>query len=200
MRIIGITGPSGSGKTALTEYLAGKGVPAVDADALYHSMLIPPSECLDAIARAFGNDVLRDDGTLDRQKLSSLVFNSKDALALLNATVLPRVIDRIRTLIGEFERDGHKAIVIDAPTLIESGFDKECSTVISVIAESSLRIGRIMARDGIDEQAATQRVQAQKSDEFYTSHSNHVLYNNGDKAALIAQFEALGLIGKEERV
>lgn len=197
MTIIGITGPTGSGKTVLTEYLSGKGIPTVDADALYHSMLVPPSECLDAIAQAFGKDVISADGSLDRQKLSSLVFNSPEALALLNATVLPRVIDKVRSLIAEYEANGHSAVVIDAPTLIESGFDKECTTVISVIAERSLRTERIIARDGITRQKAEQRVAAQKNDGFYEAHSDHVLRNDGDALALISQFEALGLLKKE---
>lgn len=198
MRIIGITGPSGSGKTVLTQYLASKGIPTVDADALYHSMLIPPSECLDAIAQAFGKDVIRGDGTLDRQRLSTIVFNSPDALSRLNATVLPRVIDRIRALIRQYESEGHKVLIIDAPTLVESGFDKECSAVISVLADRELRIKRITARDEIDEQAAQQRVAAQKDDAFYESHSHYVLRNDSDASALISQFEGTGLLESKE--
>ena len=73
MKIIGVTGPTGSGKTVLTEYFASLGIPTINADELYHSLLIPPSPCLDAISSAFGKDMLSEDGSLDRKALSALV-------------------------------------------------------------------------------------------------------------------------------
>ncbi len=178
IKIIGLTGPSGSGKTALGEYFAAHNIPCIDADKLYHSMLIPPSECLDAIAAAFGHDVLSADGTLDRTVLGIIVFSDKKKLKLLNCTVLSIVIKEVRRLIGELEDAGHAAVLVDAPTLIESGFHLECDTVISVISDKSTRIERICARDGIARDAAQKRVSAQKDDEFYISHSDIVLYNN----------------------
>lgn len=179
MRIIGVTGPTGSGKSVLTEHFASLGVPTVDADALYHSMLIPPSDCLDAIRASFGDEVFSPDGSLDRTALGALVFASPEKLKLLNSTVLGLVLKRIRELIGEYEKNGADTVVIDAPTLIESGFHLECDTVISVIAPSEDRVIRICQRDGITEEKARERVAAQKDDVFYTSHSHHTIYNNG---------------------
>ena len=92
---IGITGPSGSGKSLLCQSLKESGIFTIDADELYHSMLIPPSRCLDAISEAFGKDVLATDGTLDRIMLSKKVFSDAGKLELLNSTVLPIVLDEI---------------------------------------------------------------------------------------------------------
>ena len=178
MKIVGITGPSGSGKTLFTKYFCQMGVPTVDADEVYHSMLIPPSECLDAIRENFGDTVFCDDGTLNRVALGAVVFNDSEALKLLNSTVLGMVLDRIRKMISEAEARGETVIIIDGPTLIESGFHRECDTVISVIAPTEDRIRRIMERDGISEEKARERVRAQKDDSFYKDNSNAVLYND----------------------
>lgn len=180
MRIIGITGPSGSGKTVLTNRISARGHACIDADALYHSMLIPPSECLDALREKFGSSIFCEDGTLDRGALGAIVFADKEKLELLNSTVLSIVIGRVREMIRELEKDGVGEVIIDAPTLIESGFDKECDTVISVISPKDVRVCRISQRDGISTERATARVLAQKDDEFYRAASHFTLYNNGD--------------------
>ena len=179
MRVIGITGPSGSGKTQLTESIASLGIKTINADELYHSMLIPPSKCLDAIRSEFGDSVFKNDGSLDRNALSAIVFNDKQKLELLNKTVLCIVIEKIRDIIKSFEKHGEKAVIIDAPTLIESGFYKECDTVISVLSSESERSKRISIRDNISKEKAIERIRAQKDDSFYISNSHIVIYNNG---------------------
>lgn len=181
MRIIGITGPSGAGKSLLREHLADIGISVIDADAVYHGLLVPPSECLDALRVSFGDGVLCQDGTLDRRALGKIVFNDKDKLELLNKTVLGYVLDEFRRIIDRLEASGKTCVAIDAPTLIESGFDKECHTVIAVLCPPELRVKRIMARDGISEEAAQTRTNAQKPDEFYIERADIVLNNNGDE-------------------
>ena len=180
MKIIGITGPTGSGKSVLTEHLKKKGYPCIDADEVYHSMLIPPSPCLDAIRKNFGDEVFTPDGSLDRAALGSVVFNVPQKLELLNSTVLGIVIDRIRQTVNELKSQGHSAVIIDAPTLIESGFHKECDAVISIIAPVEDRIQRIQKRDDISLEKARARVMAQKDDGFYESNSHHTIYNDKD--------------------
>ena len=179
MKVIGITGPSGSGKSLLCRFLSENGVFCIDADKVYHSLLIPPSECLDAIRKAFGDEIFTSDGELDRAALATLVFNDTQKLELLNLTVLRYVLAKIRDIIGEYREQGGKTVAVDAPTLIESGFDKECDIVVSVIASPSDRKERIIERDTISEQRANERIKAQKSDEFYRSHSGIVIENNG---------------------
>lgn len=191
MKIIGVTGPSGSGKTILTEYFAERGITTVDADKLYHSMLIPPSRCLDEIFKAFGSEVFNPDGSLDRAALSGVVFSDPEKLRLLNSTVLRLVLDEIRVILARLKENGEKAVIIDAPTLIESGFDKECDVVISVISNRERRIARISERDSISEQKARERVLAQKDDEFYRAHSHHVIYNDGTRQEFIDSLTSL---------
>ena len=81
MKIIGITGPTGAGKSHLCKALSSK-IPVINADEVYHSLLLPPSDCLDALRNAFGDAVFSSDGTLDRGALSSIVFSDQEQLAL----------------------------------------------------------------------------------------------------------------------
>ena len=191
MKIIGITGPSGAGKSLLCEAFKERNIPVIDADKLYHSLLTPPSECLDAIRAAFGESVIAPNGTLDRTALGAIVFSSEEKLTLLNETVLSRVLVRIRELIAKFKNDGACAVAVDAPTLIESGFDRECDFVLSILAPRENRIERIMSRDSISRQKAELRVNAQKGDDFYISASDEVLTNDGTAEHLLSMARAI---------
>jgi dephospho-CoA kinase len=163
----------------------------IDADALYHSLLVPPSECLDAIKAAFGECVIAPDGTLDRAALGAVVFSNEKKLALLNETVLSRVLVRIREVIASYAESGAIAVAVDAPTLIESGFNRECDFVLSILAPKRDRIERIMARDSISREKAELRINAQKDDEFYIKASNAVLINDGSQNQFFERAETM---------
>lgn len=184
MHIYGITGPSGAGKSKLSEWFAAKGIPHVDADALYHELLIPPSPVTTAIFNAFGREVMTADGGVDRRALSTIVFQDPDKLALLNRTVLDAVLAELRIRLARLEQDGVSAVAVDAPTLIESGFDRECDTVVVVLCAKEERIARIVRRDGISRERAEERVNAQQPDEFYANAAHVVLRNDGDTLTL----------------
>ena len=185
MKVIGITGPTGAGKSHLCKALSPK-VPVIDADEVYHSLLIPPSDCLDALRNAFGDTVFSSDGTLNRGALSAIVFSDPKQLDLLNRTVLEFVLKEIRAIIKRLAKEQHPLVLIDAPTLIESGFHLECDAVISVLASSELRHSRIVKRDSITDERAASRISAQKEDDFYRRHSDLVLINDGDIASLLS--------------
>ena len=178
MKILGITGPTGSGKSLLCQYLQDMGIPCIDADKVYHSMLVPPSECLDALRISFGDEIFTPDGKLDRSQLGKIVFSSPEKLALLNSTVLKRVIVRINEMLSDLENQGAATVAIDAPTLIESGFHKECDAVISVLADQTIRQTRIIERDSLSKEKAELRINAQKHNDFYLENSDYVIYNN----------------------
>lgn len=191
MKIIGITGPSGAGKSLLSAAFQKLSIPCIDADGVYHSLLVPPSSCLDALKKAFGNDIFAFDGSLDRAALRNIVFSDEEKLRLLNSTVLSFVLDKTRKMIAELEKAGHEVVAFDAPTLIESGFNVECDTVISVLAPADVRLERIMKRDGISKEAAMLRINAQKQDEFYISHSDGILINDGSPEQLEKELASL---------
>ena len=191
MKILGLTGPSGSGKTLFSRFLGSRGYPCINADELYHSMLVPPSPLLEAIRAEFGDSFFNENGKLDRKALGKLVFSSKESLERLNATVLPPVIDKIRDIAKYYEQNGAKILIIDAPTLFEAGYDKSCDITVSILAPASLRVERISERDEISEADALLRTQAQKDDSFYYERSDIVIVNDSKEEALKQRAEAL---------
>lgn len=199
MKILGLTGPSGSGKTLFSIFLGSRGYPCINADELYHSMLVPPSALLDSIRAEFGDSFFDENGELNRKALGRLVFSSKESLERLNATVLPAVIEKIRSIAKYYEQNGAKILIIDAPTLFEAGYDKSCDMTVSILAPASLRVERISERDEISTSDALLRTQAQKDDSFYYERSDRVIVNDADEEALKRQAEALicELLGKD---
>lgn len=191
MRILGLTGPSGAGKGALAELFLTKGIPVIDADRVYHELLIPPSNCINELVEVFGAGILTPDGTLDRAVMASMVFGKDDAskqrLAVLNRITHRYVWARTEELLDEYRRAEQPLLVIDAPLLLEAGMDGLCDLVVAVLADRDVRLARLMARDGKGRDAITARIDAQPNDIFYRERADIVVYNNGDIAALHAQ-------------
>ncbi len=191
IKIIGLTGPSGAGKSFVSAHLAKKGIPVIDADAVYHSLLTKNSDCTSALVNEFGTQILNENGEPDTKKLGTIVFTSEEKLKKLNCLVLGFVITKIKELISELEKAKHTAVVLDAPTLIESGFSCECDCVISILADKEQRIKRICTRDNITEEKASMRTSAQKADEFYMSNSDYVISNDGNENELMSRVDKL---------
>ena len=187
IKVIGLTGPSGAGKSLICRVAKEKNIPFIDADKVYHSLLIAGSDCTVALTREFGEEILDASGVPDTKALAKIVFSSEERLEKLNSLVLHFVIKRIKHTISELESIGEKCVIVDAPTLIESGFHRECDTVVSVIAPREDRISRICARDAISRENAEKRVDSQHPDEFYITHSDIVIMNDADEKALEAK-------------
>lgn len=186
MVIIGITGPSGSGKGECSKYMLSQGYSIIDADAIYHDLLIPPSKCLDELVREFGKQILTAGGLLNRETLASLVFGeeNKERLLRLNEISHRHVNDKIQKIICSMRAMGAPVCVIDAPLLIEAGLTSICDFVISVLANKETRIQRIITRDKIDLEKAIRRIDSQKSDDFYIDNSDYTIYNDSSKQSL----------------
>lgn len=177
--IVGLTGGTGAGKTSALAALEDLGGTVLDCDAVYHQMLRTDPALREAITAAFG-PVFCPDGSLDRQKLGTLVFSDHAALDRLNAIVYeylpPELLRRAQ---------GHTLVGLDAISLMESGLGRLCACTVAVLAPAEDRVRRIMARDGISEDYARLRISAQQPDVFYREHCSHILENN---CATPAQF------------
>lgn len=187
MKIIGLTGPSGSGKGYVCEILAAHGIPSVDTDAVYHSLLCPPSDCLDELRSTFGDSIITKAGTLDRRALADIVFSDKHSLEQLNSVTHKYILARTEVLLEDFRRQGAPAAVVDAPALFESGYNAHCDFVIAVTADLDVRLDRIIARDGLTKDAATRRINGQPADDFYISRATYTVRNNGCDDKLAAE-------------
>ena len=184
LRIIGLTGPSGAGKSTVAALFADMGTPVIDADRVYHQLLVPPSPCLDAIADAFSAAVLTPDGHLDRAALAALVFEDSDIgrerLATLNRITHRFVIEKTQKMLSEYRAKGLSAAVIDAPLLIEANMHRMCDLTVCVLADRQTRLQRLMKRDGKDAAAIKSRLDAQPDDGFYLSQTDLAIYTDGE--------------------
>ncbi len=187
VKLIGLTGQSGAGKSTAAELFEENGMTVINADALVAEIYESSPACLKSVAASFGADIINPDGTLNRQLLARRAFESKDNTALLGAIVHPFVIAEtlkiLKTLSG--------TVVFDAPQLFESNMDAVCDVIVSVTADEGVRAGRIIERDGLTREQARERISAQHSEEFFRSHSDYILENNGNIARFKAQTSAL---------
>lgn len=186
MTVIGITGPSGAGKGALCAILQTKyGFNVIDADSIYHSLVSAPSPCLDEIRLNFGNSVICQNGSLNRETLSRLVFGdgNADRLRLLNKITHKYVVEKILLEIEHSRSQGVNCLV-DAPLLIEAGLTKYCDFTVAVLADDKTRIDRIIARDNISHEKAAMRISSQKAQEFYTANTDYTVINDSDISLL----------------
>lgn len=176
MTVIGITGGSGSGKSTLTALLQEEfDALALDADKIYHELLETSADMRNALVSAFGTGILSE-GKICRKSLAAVVFADENALTRLNAITHPRVTDEIRRRMQETDKT---VCAIDAFGLIQSGMHRICDHTVGIIADREVRIRRIMDRDGLNEDRAAARIDAQAPEDFYRTHCDSLLVNNG---------------------
>lgn len=190
MKIIGLTGGSGTGKSTAAALLREQGAGWVDADAVYRTLCAENREMLHKLDAAFGG-VLDESGALDRVTLARIVFSDPQKLALLNALTLPYIRAASEAAFAACARQGFALVLYDAPTLFEAGGDAWCDCTVGVIAARDVRIRRVMQRDGLTEEAAAARIDAQPDEAFYRAKCTYILENNGDLAELRQKADAL---------
>ena len=183
MKIIGICGSSGSGKSTVCSILAGRGVPVLDCDVIYHELVDHPSHCLHAIAERFGNSMIRD-GKLDRAALRKVVFSDPAALNDLNRISHYYVKEELRDRCRKLKENGEEVVAIDAPMLFEANLETWCDVVCAVVADPLVQIRRICARDGITPEDARLRVLKQTPSEILRERADFILENNGSAEEL----------------
>ena len=179
MKVIGITGSSGSGKTTLSKILNEReDVRVINADKVVRELSVPGTEYLNAIKETFGQEVFLEDGNLNRKKLAKKIYNDNVARENLNKLTFNYVVKEIISRIINIHSENINFAIIDAPLLFESGLDKCCDFVISLIADFDLKVKRICKRDNIDEETAKSRLKIQNEDSFYIEKSDFIIYNS----------------------
>ncbi|MFB5760956.1 dephospho-CoA kinase [Paenibacillus medicaginis] len=162
--IIGLTGGIATGKSTVSALLAARGALLVDADVIAREVMLPGHPVLEAVVRHFGQQVLNQDGTLHRKKLGAIVFANPTERQALNDITHPairqEIIRRMKAYEAEFP---DKLVVVDTPLLYESGLDKLFHKVIVVYVPREVQLKRLMERDGLTEEQARQRLDAQMS-------------------------------------
>lgn len=177
-RILGVCGPTGAGKSYVTGLLAKEGFAVVDADKVAREVVKPGSDLLLPLANAFGHDIIKEDGSLDRRRLAERAFVNKDTAARLSALTHPAIVQRMVNDALAFVKTG-RSVVLDAPLLYSAKLDRLCDKVIKVTAPEEIRKARIMSRDGITGKDAGKRMAAQTEEDEASNAADLILVNDG---------------------
>ncbi len=189
--VIGLCGRSGSGKSFVSRLFEGFGVPAIDTDKVYREMTGVPADgvlspCMKELVWEFGDEILSSDLSLNRRALADIVFarGAEEKLQALNRITHRYILGEAERRIEEYGKCGSWAVIVDAPLLFESGFDKKCDVIIAATAPEETLVERIVARDRIDVPAAMRRLAVQISAEDVKARADYVIDTDTSEAAL----------------
>ncbi len=191
MIVIGITGGTGSGKGFVCERFTKYNINSLDTDIVSRSVCYAGSDCLDELVSYFGSQILNEDGTLNRKLLANIAFTDKEKHSALNSITHKYILKEICNWINTQKKAGAKYAIVDAPMLFESGTDKLCDVIISVIASEEIRIQRVLKRDNIHIDEVKNRIKRQHDDEFYIKNSDYTITNDGDTVSLDKQIDII---------
>jgi dephospho-CoA kinase len=194
-RVIGLTGGLASGKSTVAAMLRDLGAVVVDADAIVRELQEPGTPVYRAIVEAFGPDVVRPDGALDRSALASRVFTDTEARQRLNAIMHPRVRELIRQEEADLQArlPAGAVIILDIPLLLDTAAREDFSLdgVIVVAVDEATQVARARARDGLTEEEARQRLRAQRPLREKVAEADWVVDNSGSPQHTRREVEAV---------
>ena len=196
MRLIGLCGRSGSGKSSFCKLALELGFKVIDCDLVYNELVSKRTPCLDELEVNFAKTVIEND-SLNRKKLAPIVVSDREKLELLNKITHKHISNRVFEILAEYGENAF--VILDAPTLFESGLDNQCESVIGIIAPDELCISRIIKRDGITEQQAASRLSNQLTNDFIIEHSDYIVYNETTQEAFREASQGLLVSLKEDK-
>jgi dephospho-CoA kinase len=186
---VGLSGGIGSGKSTVAQRFSELGAIVIDADDLARAVVAPGSEGLAAIVGRFGDDVVDDDGALNRAALGALVFTDAAARRDLEGITHPRIAERTRELVAGAPSDA--IVVHDVPLLVEKHLGPDYHLVVIVGAAERTRVRRLMQHRGMAEDDVLGRIAAQAGDEERRAAADVWLDNSGTTDELRALVDAL---------
>jgi dephospho-CoA kinase len=177
-RRIALTGGIATGKSHVRARFEALGVPTIDSDVLARQAVEPGTPGIAAVVREFGADMLDAAGALDRKKLAAVVFADPARRRVLEAIIHPAVRAATDAWFGALDPAIPFAIA-DIPLLYETGRDQDFDAVVVTAAEPQEQLRRVMARDGLDETAARQRIASQLPIAVKVARADYVIRTDG---------------------
>jgi dephospho-CoA kinase len=190
MRLIALTGGIATGKSSVARMLTARGATVIDADVLAREAVLPGEPTLERVVQRFGADVLLPDGTLDRRKLGEIVFADPEARHDLERITHPRIIELSQQRIAAGLASDAPLVAVDIPLLYEGERESTFPGVLVVYAPPEVQIERLRERNGLDEAAAQQRLDAQLPIDEKRRRATWVIDNSGDLDATQGQVDA----------
>ncbi|UQA56416.1 dephospho-CoA kinase [Polyangium aurulentum] len=185
--LFGLTGGIACGKSTVAARFREHGVEVIDADQVARLAVAPGTSGLAEVVKAFGEEVLRPDRTLDRQKLAAIVFDDDEKRLRLNKILHPRIAGRTMLLAQELAERGEKLACYEATLIVENGMADAFRPLVVVTAPEAVQVARVMSRDGATEAAALARIRAQMPLEEKVKAADYVIENAGDLEATLRQ-------------
>lgn len=194
MILVGLTGGIASGKSTVANMLREKGAVIIDADALGHQVYEAGTPGFRSVVDRFGEEIVAEDGSMDRKKLGKVVFKDAAARADLEAISHPEVFRLIAEAI-ERERDSDRMVVVDAALLVEAMPDRGRSmgidALLVVSADPKDQLERMITERGMEASSAKARMNAQAPLERKLAAADYVIHNRGSIADLSASVDVL---------
>ena len=180
MLIVGLTGGVASGKTAVSRVLKGEGAYIIDADQIARELVQPHKPAWDEIIKAFGREILQEDGSVHRKKLADKIFTDPEQRKVLNQILHPRIKEEIDRRAKEIaQKDSEAIVVIDAPLLIELGMHHKMDRLIVVTSTQTQQMERLKKRDGRSPEEALKLFSSQMLVEEKQKLADFVIRNVG---------------------
>ncbi|WP_091732290.1 dephospho-CoA kinase [Proteiniborus ethanoligenes] len=188
-KIIGLTGGIGTGKSTVSKIIQEKGFPVIDADLIAREVVNIGEPAYIETVKSFGETILRDDGSIDRKKLGSIVFNDTNLRHRLNSILHPQINKKMKEETFKYSLL-YRVVFLDIPLLIEELENLNSSGLLFdeiwlVYADETTQLKRIIERDKTDLADAIRRINAQKSIEEKLKYADVVIYNTGSIKELI---------------
>lgn len=180
MLIVGLTGGVASGKTAVSRVLREEGAYIIDADQIARELVQPHKPAWNELVRAFGKEILQEDGSIHRRKLADRVFTDPEQRKVLNQILHPRIkeeMDRRTKEIGQ--EDPEAIVVIDAPLLVELGVYRKVDQLIVITSTQMQQMERLKERDGRSPEEALRLFSSQMPVEEKVKLADFVIRNEG---------------------
>ena len=180
MLIVGLTGGVASGKTAVSRVLREEGAYIIDADQIARELVLPHKPAWNELVRAFGKEILQEDGSIHRRKLADKVFTDPEQRKVLNQILHPRIkeeMDRRTKEIGQ--KDPEAIVVIDAPLLVELGVYRKVDQLIVITSTQMQQMERLKERDGRSPEEALRLFSSQMPVEEKVKLADFVIRNEG---------------------
>ncbi len=185
MLIVGLTGGVATGKTAVSEVLKEEGAYIIDADQIARELVQAHRPAWNKLVKAFGREILQEDGSIDRKKLAERVFADPNQRRLLNQILHPMITDEIDRRTREIGKKNPEAIVvIDAPLLVEVGYHRRVDKLVVVTSTQTKQIERLKVRDRITPEKSMRILSSQMPVEEKAKLADFVIRNEGSLAGV----------------
>ena len=196
-KIIGITGGIASGKSTVTNFLRQQGFQVVDADAVVHQLQKPGGRLFQALVQHFGQEIILENGELNRPLLASLIFSNPDEREWSRITQGEIIREELATLRDQLAQTG-EIFFMDIPLLFEQDYSVWFDETWLVYVDRDIQVERLMRRDRLSKDEAESRLTAQWPLENKKDLTSHVLDNNGNQDQLLTQVRILLEGGKQD--